>query len=1161
MTELSGDGRQSPATASELLLGAFDLLSEGIGIFDTGLRLANCNARFAELLGYPAALCRTGTPIAALFRLHAERGDYGPGNVDALVNERLERIRTLQAQAFEQVRLDRNITRIRYEPVPARGILVGATHVTEAPLATEERTSHLLASSPAALYSFEASGNHAPTFISENVRSLFGYEPSEYLEGPGFWLDRVHPDDVVRVLTDLRRLFEVGHHRQEYRFRRKDGSYCWVDDNMRVVRNSSGDPVEVVGSWSDITARKQAEESRHQSEQRLMDALESIQEGFVLFDSDDRLALSNRRFKELYPGLTDLYAPGIPFDVMVRHGAERGIVRDAVGCVEAWIEARTAMHRRPSGPHLQAQSDGRWIQLNERKTQDGGTVAVYTDVTELMRREEELDKAIRAKDSVLCEFQAVLDTIEYGILFMDSDLRARIANRAFQKMWGLPDDLLARRPTMREIIEFNRYNRIYDVPDSAWQDYVNTRIETVKKGDIPPAEIRRADGKVIQYRGIALPDGGRMLTYFDITDLKRAEAALQASVERYGLAMQGSNEGLWDWDARADELHISPRFKELAGLTTDADTISSGAWLGNMHPDDVEVYRRDVRAHLRGETAFLISEYRVKNRDGGYRWVLARGLGLRDATGRVYRMAGSLGDISDRKQIEIELRLAKEQAEEASRAKSEFLANMSHELRTPLNAIIGIAELIRDYVVEEGHDRLREPIDRIHRAGRHLLQLINEILDLAKIEAGKFQLTFEDVEIEPLLRDVAAAAEPLAGKGGNRLDISLSSDLGRMRADPLRLRQIALNLLSNACKFTERGTVSLEARRERADTGDWITVSVADTGIGMAPEQLARLFQEFSQADTSITRKYGGTGLGLAISRRLCRMMGGDITVESELGQGSRFTLRVPAPAAEVAKPPPTQAIAPLGSRVLVIDDEETVRDLMRRFLTREGLEVVTAKDGVEGLAIARELKPALITLDVLMPSLDGWSVLKALKADPELADIPVVMLTILDEKNKGYALGAADYVTKPIDRERFQAVLARYRGPEPSKRVLIVEDDPDTRSWLSRTLQDNGWVVMEAGNGRAALEQLAEAAPDLVLLDLMMPEMDGFEFLEEFHRTDAGHRIPVVVITAADLSQDDHERLNGSVLKVLQKSAHSREELLAELHDSVLHFGSRAQA
>jgi CheY-like chemotaxis protein len=247
---------------------------------------------------------------------------------------------------------------------------------------------------------------------------------------------------------------------------------------------------------------------------------------------------------------------------------------------------------------------------------------------------------------------------------------------------------------------------------------------------------------------------------------------------------------------------------------------------------------------------------------------------------------------------------------------------------------------------------------------------------------------------------------------------------------------------------------------------------------------------------------------------------------------------------------PVARAATAAGHRVLVIDDEETVRDLMRRFLGREGFEVVTARDGAEGLALARDLRPMLITLDVLMPGLDGWSVLENLKADPDLADIPVVMLTILDEKNKGFALGATDFLTKPVDRERLRSVIARYGGQKAERRALVVDDDPDTRVWLRRMLREEGWTVLEAANGREALARLANLAPDLMLLDLIMPEMDGFELIEELRHDEVWHRLPVIVVTAAELSDEDHERLNGSVLKVLHKTGTSREALLAELHE-----------
>ena len=330
--------------------------------------------------------------------------------------------------------------------------------------------------------------------------------------------------------------------------------------------------------------------------------------------------------------------------------------------------------------------------------------------------------------------------------------------------------------------------------------------------------------------------------------------------------------------------------------------------------------------------------------------------------------------------------------------------------------------------------------------------------------------------------------------------------------------------------------------------------AVSDTGIGMTPEQLAKLFEAFTQADAATTRRYGGTGLGLALSRRLCRMMGGDVTVESEPGRGSTFTVRLPAHVTAAVEAPavPTDPVAPAapGARtVLVIDDEAAVRDLMQRFLAKEGFRVVAAASGEEGLRRARELSPDAITLDVMMPGMDGWAVLTALKADPVTADIPVVMLTIVDDRNLGYALGAAEYLTKPIDRDRLVAVLERHRRDRP---VLVVDDDAGARALLRRMLEPEGYTVVEAENGRTALERAREALPSVVLLDLMMPEMNGFEFVTEFRRHAAWRSVPIVVITAKDLTPQDRARLNGWVQKILDKGAHARDELLAEVREMV---------
>jgi CheY-like chemotaxis protein len=505
---------------------------------------------------------------------------------------------------------------------------------------------------------------------------------------------------------------------------------------------------------------------------------------------------------------------------------------------------------------------------------------------------------------------------------------------------------------------------------------------------------------------------------------------------------------------------------------------------------------------------------------------------------------------------------AQEAAEQASRSKSVFLANMSHELRTPLNAIIGYSEMLQEEAEDLGEEGFVADLQKIHAAGKHLLGLINDILDLSKIEAGKMGLYLEDFDVAGMVEEVCTTIRPLIEKNANTLEIHQQGKVGEMYSDLTKVRQMLFNLLSNASKFTENGTIVLTLARESGENGDFLMFSVADSGIGMTEEQLGLLFEAFTQADVSTTRKYGGTGLGLAITRRFCEMMGGTIEVQSHHGEGSLFSVRLPAVLVEKkAENAPVVELFPSavcgagndGCTVLVIDDDPMVCDMMQRFLAEDGFRVVTAGNGDEGLALARNRKPCAITLDVIMPSMDGWAVLGALKNDPALADIPVIMLTIVDDRSMGYALGAADYLVKPLSKERLKSVLERYRPGCADKRVLLVEDDAPTRDVTQRMLEKEGWFVTSAENGRAGLAQVASNPPELILLDLMMPEMDGFQFVAEIEKHEQWRAIPILVVTAKDLTDEDRQRLNGHVEQVLQKGAYRREDLLKSVRELVL--------
>ena len=680
-----------------------------------------------------------------------------------------------------------------------------------------------------------------------------------------------------------------------------------------------------------------------------------------------------------------------------------------------------------------------------------------------------------------------------------------------------------------------------------------------KNGEIFPAEI------TVNYIAFS----GQEFNCFsirDITERRRAQAALEQSEQRNRLVVNTAldsvitinSEGvITNWNAQA-EITFGWTAEEVFGQSLSETIVPT------QHR---EAHRKGIRRYLdTGESRILGERLEITAlRRSGEEFPIELTVSP-TILGETTYFSAFIRDITAQKQVEaereqtqIQLREAKEAAETANRAKSAFLANMSHELRTPLNAIIGYSEMLEEDAVAYGYDNFALDLHKIYGAGKHLLDLINDILDLSKIEAGKMDVYTESFVLTDLLANVVAMIEPMIAKNGNQLEVTYN-DLGIMYADKTKVRQILFNLLSNAAKFTKNGHITLKVERERPSVTvnnkhDWLKFVVIDTGIGMAEEQMLNLFQPFTQADSSTTRKFGGTGLGLAISRHFCRMMGGDIIAQSEHGKGSTFTAFLPADTEQSARSAKESTltapenIIPSESWedaqvVLVIDDDPIARELIRRHLEKEGFRVELAHNGSQGLEIARKLHPDAITLDILMPSMDGWAVLAELKADKLLADIPVIVVTMIEDKNKGFALGATEYLLKPIERQRLISVLKRYLPDDAtlpnssSYQIMVVEDDDNTRDIWQRTLEKEGWGVITAKNGRLALETMNREQPALILLDLMMPEMNGFQFVAELQQHPEWQAIPIIVVTAKDLLPADIKRLNGHVERVLQKGS-----------------------
>ncbi len=786
------------------------------------------------------------------------------------------------------------------------------------------------------------------------------------------------------------------------------------------------------------------------------------------------------------------------------------------------------------------------IRLNRKleRTQ----AALETELKERIRIEEELKRSEE-------KYRSLMDNLPIGVYRNRPGEEGSFieVNNAILKIFGFQ--------SKEEALDFH-FSELYQDP----QDYLQIDKKISQNGYAKNEVLKmvRRDGEQIycSLTAKAIQDSQGDFLYFDgtlqdITERIKSEE----EIRKLSYAVEQSPSMIIITDIQGHIEYVNPKFLEVSGYSEE-DVLGQNPRLFKGGRTLPEIYIQFWETITTGGE--WRGEFLNKKKNGDEFWVFTSTSSIKDSQGNIQHYIALQEDITLRKIKEAELQEAKKAAEEANKAKSQFLAKMSHELRAPLNAIIGYSEMLTEEAQDLQQDEFIPDLEKIRSAGKHLLSLINDILDLSKIEAGKMTLYLEKFDIGSMLQDVVSTSKPLLDKNQNQLVEDYTENLGSMFADVTKIRQILFNLLSNASKFTEKGTIHLEVYPEGEASSRMICFKVTDTGIGMSPDQLSHLFGDFVQADTSTTRKYGGTGLGLSISKRFCEMMGGSISVESGLEKGSVFTAKIPVevnnPEAEIKIEPvkKTELKTAVTSKdkttrkkdtILVIDDDPVMQDIMRRTLQKDGFQVVSALNGEEGLRLARELHPMAITLDVMMPNMDGWSVLTVLKSDINCQNIPVIMLSIVDDKNMGYALGANDYLTKPVDKEQVLRLLNQFR-PEGKGTgiIMVVEDDAPTRELISRTIRKEGYATLEAENGLKALETLSLNLPDLILLDLMMPEMDGFEFLSEMHKNNQWADIPVVVITAKELTRDEFEYLQKTVTNIIQKGGYSQEELLSEI-------------
>ena len=800
------------------------------------------------------------------------------------------------------------------------------------------------------------------------------------------------------------------------------------------------------------------------------------------------------------------------------------------------------------------------------------------------------EEAVRSEKNRLTILLDHLPAMVYGL---DADNRFCLWNRECERVLGYSKEEILGR-TRQEL-----FHRMY--PDATYRAWVMAQIAGHRYRDFETTPLA-ADGtrRVCSWSNfsadVRIPGLSVWGVGIDVTERKRSEEALRHANARLDLAVRGSNVGLWENDMPdGDHLHGKVHcinIMEQLGYPPTESTITYEAVATAYHPDDGERVREALRAYFAGETPEYQVEFRARHRDGSYRWILSRGIAVRNRDGKTVRFAGTRTDITDLKRIEGEMRQAKEAAEAASRAKSEFLANVSHEIRTPMNAILGMTDLALD---TELTDEQRNYLTIVSTSAYALLNVINDLLDFAKIEAGKLDLDPVEFSLHNVLKETMRALALRAHSKGLELVCHRDQDVpDALIGDAGRLRQVLLNLIGNAIKFTEQGEVVVRVKCDSRASGVLmgpigptgpmgapavvLQFEVKDTGIGIPLDKQQTIFQAFEQGDNSTTRRYGGTGLGLSIASRLVGLMGGTLTVESQPRHGStfRFTARFELPSQPATASPPPAQVELRGLRVLVVDDNATNRLILQEWLRGWQTEPTAVADGLTALnalwrAVALGQPFGLVLLDGRMPGVDGLALAAEIRQNPELATCPLILLTSEDRPgrlNRPREAGIAAVLRKPIQQEELveavhQVLAYSHAEPEVAARseprevapkappqplhILVAEDNALNQEVVKHLLARKGHSVQIARDGRETLQALEKGVFDLLLLDVHMPEMDGFQVIETLRRREQGgnRRLPVVALTARSMKGDRERCLEAGMDDYLAKPIR-RQELFA---------------